>query len=223
MYSTRNYSSIADVADSALGLLLLFVGFRVALFYCFRVRSYSRRCWRNRCKSWNDGSINASLKLLLVITSQSFIHYINSKDSFTERSIPCSPIPQASYELIDELRPADYENFPWRRMSIFPPPPPPTIDCDADASKMASEEDKVDCRALLVVKVLPKSWVQTKKDVLHKWKVRNLDVIYFFQLGKYHDRWFKKKNKLDSTLEIYFWDWVYQEKDWFIMFDKGAN
>ena len=29
--------------------------------------------------------------------------------------------------------------------------------------------------------------------------------------------------KLDTTLEIYFWDWVYQTKDWFVNFDKGTN
>ena len=31
------------------------------------------------------------------------------------------------------------------------------------------------------------------------------------------------KKKLDTTLEIYFWDWVYQTKDWFINFDKWTN
>ena len=28
---------------------------------------------------------------------------------------------------------------------------------------------------------------------------------------------------LNTCLEIYFWDWVYQAKDWFIILDKGAQ
>ena len=31
------------------------------------------------------------------------------------------------------------------------------------------------------------------------------------------------KKTLDSTLVIYFWEWVYDAKDFFIIFDKGAN
>ena len=31
------------------------------------------------------------------------------------------------------------------------------------------------------------------------------------------------KKTLDTTMEIYFWDWVYQTEDWFVNIDKGTN
>ena len=98
---------------------------------------------------------------------------ISSKDSSSSQgSIPCSPVPfpQTSFESIDELRPGDA----WRRMSIFPPPPPPTV-CVEEPSEN-EEQEKVDCRALLVIKALPKSWLQTKKEVMHKWKVNKIFI-----------------------------------------------
>ena len=54
-----------------------------------------------------------------------------------------------------------------------------------------------------------------------KAKLFTLVVGSGFTVDMLYTGWLEKK--LDSTLEIYFWNWVYQANYWFIIFDKGAN
>ncbi|XP_072025763.1 transient receptor potential cation channel subfamily V member 5-like [Amphiura filiformis] len=128
------------------------------------VRTVFTKLPPKRMPTWNRRSSSKG--------SSRRLRFSLSKDSSNSDSIPPSPPFQlTSFESVDEVRP----EFSWRRVSIFPPPPPPTVGGEESSSPKG---EMVDCRALLVIKALPKAWLQTKKEIMHKWKASSARFLH---------------------------------------------